>query len=104
MKKLTTAVNFDGKIQTDRWYEYSGTGNFVALATSATVYHDFREILSIQLTYQGADSGDGGGLAYSGVTQNSNGSLKPTTAGQITVNREIGIDDATAFSVTIKGR
>lgn len=104
MRKVTSAVNFDGKVQTDRWYVYDGTGNFSLLELTATVYHDFREIMSISVTALGADAAANGALTPSGFTQNSDGSLKPTTAGQLTINREVGIDSGLGFSITIKGR
>lgn len=107
MRKVTTGVNFDGKTQADRWFELSGTGVFVTTGTEVVVYHDFKEILSVQITpihASAAAAAANGQLTATGFTINSDGSLRPTTAGQLVVERIAGTDSALAFSITIKGR
>lgn len=110
-KPVTIGINWAGVTDIGNGLmKYVGFGVFTTTGTSVTIYHPFGtgEIFSAQATpfFATAAQAANGQLSFSGATLDLTnlGSVKSTTAGQLTVKRIAGTDSALSFSIEITGR
>lgn len=105
--KITAGVNWDS-MDVNTWKHYGGSGAFVTTGTSVVVYipKDALYLRNVQCNYVAAAGAAvaNGPPTIGGVTQNDDGTLTPTTPGQITIYRAAGTDSALAFCLDMLWR
>lgn len=110
-KPITSGINWGGYVNLGNGLAlYTGTGAFVTTGTEVTIYHPFGNgaIFSAQVTplnASAAAAAANGQLTITALTRDATyGTIKSSTAGQLTVERAAGTTSGLEFSVSIVGR